>query len=172
MEHQIKRALQDADGMADFLRELEPFVYRVCYHLTGHQQDAEDLAQDALIKVCRHLHTYRGDCAIQSWIYRIILNQQRDSIRKKKNITLVEITETASTTEGFEGSVSMKLVVQDLLHELAGVDRQIFILRFQEDLSLKEIAELLEMKEATVKTRMFRLRDRLREYLKQNDMAT
>lgn len=172
MEHQIKRALQDAEGMADFLRELEPFVYRVCYHLTGHQQDAEDLAQDALLKVCRHLHTYRGDCAIQSWIYRIILNQQRDFIRKKKNVTLVEITETASTTEGFEGSVSMKMVLQELLQELEGVDRQIFILRFQEDLSLKEIAELLEMKEATVKTRLFRMRDRLRVSLKQQDMAT
>lgn len=172
MEHQIKRALQDAEGMADFLRELEPFVYRVCYHLTGHQQDAEDLAQDALLKVCRHLHTYRGDCAIQSWIYRIILNQQRDFIRKKKNVTLVEITETASTTEGFEGSVSMKMVLQELLQELEGVDRQIFILRFQEDLSLKEIAEMLEMKEATVKTRLFRLRDRLRVSLKQQDLAT
>ncbi|MGZ4106578.1 MAG: sigma factor, partial [Tumebacillaceae bacterium] len=36
--------------MTEFLRELEPFVYRVCYHLTGHQHDAEDLAQDALLK--------------------------------------------------------------------------------------------------------------------------
>ncbi|MGZ4163269.1 MAG: RNA polymerase sigma factor [Tumebacillaceae bacterium] len=171
MEHQIKRALQDADAMTEFLRELEPFVYRVCYHLTGHQHDAEDLAQDALLKVCRHLHTYRGDCAIQSWIYRIILNQQRDAVRKKKGVTLVEITETASTTEGFEGSVSLRMVVQELLQELEGVDRQIFILRFQEDMPLKEIAEVLEMKEATVKTRIFRLRDRLREYLKQQDMV-
>ncbi|MGZ4123048.1 MAG: RNA polymerase sigma factor [Tumebacillaceae bacterium] len=171
MEHQIKRALQDADAMTEFLRELEPFVYRVCYHLTGHQHDAEDLAQDALLKVCRHLHTYRGDCALQSWIYRIILNQQRDAVRKKKGVTLVEITETASTTEGFEGSVSLRMVVQELLQELEGVDRQIFILRFQEDMPLKEIAEVLEMKEATVKTRIFRLRDRLREYLKQQDMV-
>jgi RNA polymerase sigma-70 factor (ECF subfamily) len=172
MEHQIKRALQDAEGMADFLRELEPFVYRVCYHLTGHQQDAEDLAQDALLKVCRHLHTYRGDCAIQSWIYRIILNQQRDFIRKKKNVTLVEITETASTTEGFEGSVSMKMVLQELLQELEGVDRQIFILRFHVYLSFNDIADLLFIKYATVKTRLFRMRDRLRVSLKQHDMAT
>ncbi|MGZ6505488.1 MAG: RNA polymerase sigma factor, partial [Tumebacillaceae bacterium] len=108
---------------------------------------------------------------LQSWIYRIILNQQRDAVRKKKGVTLVEITETASTTEGFEGSVSLRMVVQELLQELEGVDRQIFILRFQEDMPLKEIAEVLEMKEATVKTRIFRLRDRLREYLKQQDMV-
>ncbi|ASS76351.1 hypothetical protein CIG75_16270 [Tumebacillus algifaecis] len=165
MEQQIQRALQDASAMTDFLKELEPFVYRVCYHLTGHQHDAEDLAQDSLMKVCRNLHTYRGDCAIQSWVYRIILNTQRDAVRKKKNVTMVELSETASTSEGFENQVNMKMLIQKLLGELTGVDRQIFILRFVQDLPLKEVASLLEMKEATVKTRLFRLRDRLRGHL-------
>ncbi|MFD2171748.1 RNA polymerase sigma factor [Tumebacillus lipolyticus] len=165
MEQQIQRALQDAGAMADFLKELEPFVYRVCYHLTGHQHDAEDLAQESLLKVCRNLHTYRGDCAIQSWVYRIILNTQRDAVRKKKNVTVVELSETASTSDGFENQVGMKMVIQKMLGELTGVDRQIFILRFVQDLPLKEVAVLLEMKEATVKTRLFRLRDRLRGLL-------
>ncbi|WP_157721914.1 RNA polymerase sigma factor [Tumebacillus avium] len=165
MELQIQRALQDAGAMTEFLKELEPFVYRVCYHLTGHQHDAEDLAQDSLMKVCRNLHTYRGDCAIQSWVYRIILNTQRDAVRKKKNVTMVELSETASTSEGFETQVNMKMLIQKMLGELTGVDRQIFILRFVQDLPLKEVASLLEMKEATVKTRLFRLRDRLKGHL-------
>ncbi|KEO83583.1 RNA polymerase sigma factor [Tumebacillus flagellatus] len=166
MEHQIQRALQSAEVMTEFLRDLEPFVYRVSYHLTGHQQDAEDLAQEALLKVCRHLHSYRGDCAFQSWVYRICLNAQRDALRKKKNVTTVEIQESSSTSEGFEGSLSLKLSVQHLLKDLPALDRQIFVLRFEQDLSVKEVAEMLEMKEATVKTRLFRLRDRLREQLR------
>ncbi|MBL0386678.1 sigma-70 family RNA polymerase sigma factor [Tumebacillus sp. ITR2] len=165
MEHQIQRALQSAEAMTEFLRELEPFVYRVSYHLTGHRQDAEDLAQDSLLKVCRNLHSYRGDCAFQSWVYRICLNTQRDAVRKKKNVSLVEIQESSSTSEGFEGTLSLKLSVQKLLKDLPELDRQIFILRFEQDLSVKEVAQMLEMKEATVKTRLFRLRDRLREQL-------
>lgn len=165
VEHQIKRALQSADAMTEFLRELEPFVFRVSYHLTGHRQDAEDLAQEALLKVCRHLHSYRGESALQSWIYRIVMNTQRDSLRKKRHVELVEITESSSTSDGFEGGVSLKLSVQRLLKDLPDLDRQIFLLRFEQDLSVKEVADLLEMKEATVKTRLFRLRDRLRENL-------
>jgi RNA polymerase sigma-70 factor, ECF subfamily len=165
LEAQIKRALQSPDAMTEFLRELEPFVYRVCYHLTGHQQDAEDLAQESIVKVCRNLQTYRGDCALQSWVYRIILNTQRDLIRRQKHMQTVELSETASTSDELEGQVSTKLMVQEMLGELQGVDRQIFILRFLQDLSLKEVAALLEMKESTVKTRLFRLRDRLKENL-------
>jgi RNA polymerase sigma-70 factor (ECF subfamily) len=165
VDQHIQRALQSADAMTEFLRELEPFVYRVSFHLTGHREDAEDLAQEALLKVCRHLHSYRGDCALQSWIYRIVMNAQRDSLRKKKNVNFVEITESSSTSDGFEGGLSLKLSVQNLLKDLPEVDRQIFILRFQQDMSVKEVADLLEMKEATVKTRLFRLRDRLREQL-------
>jgi RNA polymerase sigma-70 factor (ECF subfamily) len=162
MDAQIKRALQNPDAMTEFLRELEPFVYRVCYHLTGHRQDAEDLAQEAIVKVCRNLHTYRGDSALQSWVYRIILNTQRDLIRRQKHMQTVEISETATAADALEGQVSIKLMVQGMLDELSGVDRQIFILRFLQDLSLKEVAALLEMKEATVKTRLFRIRDRLK----------
>jgi RNA polymerase sigma-70 factor, ECF subfamily len=165
VEHQIQRALQSADAMTEFLRELEPFVSRVSYHLTGHRQDAEDLAQDTLVKVCRHLHAYRGDCALQSWIYRIVMNTQRDSLRKKKHVELVEITESSSTSDGFEGGVSLKLSVQRMLKDVPEVDRHIYFLRFAQDMSVKEVADLREMKEATVKTRLFRLRDRLRENL-------
>jgi len=166
VEESIKQALGDAKSMAAFLKEMEPFVYRICYHLTGHRQDAEDLAQESLLKICRSLHTYRGDSALQSWVYRIVLNTQRDAARRKKHQPqAVEITETSSVSEGFEGQVSLKLTVQRLMKDLPDVDRQIFTLRFLQDMPVKDMADLLQMKEATVKSRLLRLRERLREKL-------
>jgi RNA polymerase sigma-70 factor, ECF subfamily len=135
VKQQIKRALQDTAHMTEFLRELEPFVYRVCYHLTCDQPMAESLAERSLLAICRELHTFDGESALQSWVYRIILRIQED-------MTLRERT-SAATPPGV----------------LSGLDRQIYVMRFVLDLPLQEIAALLRMKESTVKSRFMQLRE-------------
>ncbi|HEU4964430.1 MAG TPA: RNA polymerase sigma factor [Bacilli bacterium] len=164
---EIERALDDIDTLTACLRDIEPFVYRVSFQLTGHRQDAEDLGQEALVKICRQLHAFRGESSFQSWVYRIIVNTQRDLWRHKKGVEFVEWQENdqrdAPAAEGPEGQVSHKLALQELLQEVKGVDRQIFFLRFAEDRPVKEMAALLEMKESAVKSRLWRLRDRLKE---------
>lgn len=162
MERQIRQALSSREAMTEFLRQLEPFIYRVCFHLTRHREDAEDLGQEALMKVCRHLHTYRGDCEFQTWVYRIILNTHRNLIRRRKNLQFVELQDTSAQADTFEKSVSMKMAVQEMLTEVDGLDREIFVLRFEKDMAIAEVADVLDMKVPTVKTRLLRLRDKLK----------
>jgi RNA polymerase sigma-70 factor (ECF subfamily) len=164
MDDIVKRALVDEQAMTSLLTELEPFVYRVAYHLTNHQQDAEDIAQDVLYKVCTKLSQYRGDSSLQTWVYALVLNTYRDELRKKK-VRQTEPFDERMATKGFEEAADVRLVWQAMLKELPEADRNILILRFQNDLSVREVAKILNMTEANVKTKVFRLKDRLRNLL-------
>ncbi|MCX7571195.1 sigma-70 family RNA polymerase sigma factor [Tumebacillus sp. DT12] len=161
MDDIVKRALVDEQAMHSLLSELEPFVYRVAYHLTHHQQDAEDIAQDVLYKVCTKLSMYRGDSALQTWVYSLVMNTYRDFLRKKK-VRLTEPLDEGMSSGGFEEAADARMIWQAVLQELPEADRNILILRFQNDLSVREVAEILNMTEANVKTKVFRLKDRLR----------
>lgn len=161
MEEFIKRALVDEQEMTALLQELEPFVYRVSYHLTRHQQDAEDIAQDVLYKICTKLSSYRGDSSLQTWVYSLVMNTYKDFLRKKKSRQFEALPEHAAT-RSFEDDSNSRILLERLLQDLPEIDRHILILRFQNDLSVREVAEIMNMSEANVKTRVFRLKDRLR----------
>jgi RNA polymerase sigma-70 factor (ECF subfamily) len=166
MEEFIKRALVDEQEMTQLLQELEPFVYRVSYHLTRHQQDAEDITQEVLYKICTKLSSYRGDSSLQTWVYSLVMNTYKDHLRKKKNRQFEALPEHAAT-RSFEDSTNNRIQLERLLQDLPEIDRHILILRFQNDLPVREVAEIMKISESNVKTRVFRLKDRLRSlYLK------
>jgi RNA polymerase sigma-70 factor (ECF subfamily) len=161
LEEYLKRALVDEEAMTTVLRELEPFVYRVSYHLTQHQQDAEDLAQDVLYKICTKLQLFRGESSLQTWVYSMVMNTYKDHLRKKKTRHYDPLPEQAAT-RSFEEASNTRILLERMLRDLPEIDRQILILRFQNDLSVREVAEIMRISEANVKTRVFRLRDRFR----------
>ncbi|GAX89203.1 RNA polymerase sigma factor [Effusibacillus lacus] len=170
MEEFIKRALVDEEAMTTLLQELEPFVFRVSYHLTRHQQDAEDIAQDVLYKICTKLSSYRGDSSLQTWVYSLVMNTYKDFLRKKKFTQFEELPEHAAT-RSFEDSSNSRILLERLLQDLPEIDRHILILRFQNDLSVREVADIMNISEANVKTRVFRLKDRLRALFLQGGEA-
>lgn len=170
MDELIKRALTDEETMILLLRELEPFVYRVSYHLTRHQQDAEDIAQETMYKICTKLQLYRGDSSLQTWVYSLVMNTYKDFLRKKKNRQFEPLSEFAASSS-FENTSDTKIMFDKLLEDLPEIDRQIVILRFQNDLSVREVAEIMNISESNVKTRVFRLKDRLRMVVLQGGEA-
>ncbi|TCP58268.1 RNA polymerase sigma-70 factor (ECF subfamily) [Tumebacillus sp. BK434] len=161
MDEIVKRALYDADAMSDLLDELEPFVFKVSFSLTRHQQDAEDLAQDVLYKICTKLSKFRGDSSLQTWVYSLIMNAYRDALRKKK-IRQTEPLPDQTPVSSFEKAADARLMLEAALKGLPETDRNILILRFQNDLSVREVAEIMNLSESNVKTRVFRIKDRLR----------
>ncbi|ASS74312.1 hypothetical protein CIG75_04460 [Tumebacillus algifaecis] len=161
MDEIVKRALYDADAMSDLLDELEPFVFKVSFSLTRHQQDAEDLAQDVLYKICTKLSKFRGDSSLQTWVYSLLMNAYKDSLRKKK-IRMTEPLPEHTPVSSFEAAADARMMLEEALRGLPETDRNILILRFQNDLSVREVAEIMNLSESNVKTRVFRIKDRLR----------
>lgn len=161
VEDIIKQALVDEQEMTELLKDLEPFVYRAAFHLTRHQQDAEDIAQDVLYKICTKLNMFRGDSSLQTWVYSLVMNTYRDWLRKKKIRQTEELSEHTATRT-FEDQADARILLEKMLADLPEIDRNILILRFQNDLSVREVAEVMNLSESNVKTKVFRLKDRLR----------
>jgi RNA polymerase sigma-70 factor (ECF subfamily) len=175
-------ALRSGDK-AEFARLVETYsgvIYRLALKMLQDPQDAEDVLQETFIKAYRHLPRFDGRSSLSTWLYRIATNESLMLLRKRKNIT-VSIDEPIETADqeqvpkqivdwccmpeeelmSTEARAYMSQAVEELPHSM----RVVFLLRDIEGLSTRETAEVLDLSEAAVKTRLSRARMRLRELL-------
>jgi RNA polymerase sigma-70 factor (ECF subfamily) len=167
----------------EFLDKHAAMVYNLAYRLTGNRADAEDLAQDALLRAVRALPGFRGDSLASTWAYRITVNAWKNRVRSEKRrkfwktVTLGLIpgddeddrTIDAPANEppldaGLEKS-ERSAAVQKALMSLDDDDRAIVVLREIEDRSYDEIGQALGLAQGTVKSRLFRARAKLKTLL-------
>lgn len=168
----------------EFLEKHSELVYNLAYRLTGNQSDAEDLAQDALIRCLKALKNFRGDSALSTWAYRITVNAWKNRVRAEKSRGFWktvsfgmlggerEDDEPEWEPKGNDKPLDEDLekqgeagVVQKALLQLDADDRAIVVLREIEEKSYGEIAQALELPEGTVKSRLFRARAKLKTIL-------
>ncbi len=154
-------------------------IYYLSLDLTGNHHDAEDLSQEVFIKAYRSLKDFRGEAKFNSWLYRITVNTCISQRRKKSvaAMTLQEDFDSDSTPQYFSKSESiqnpersaeaglMQLHIENALQQLTPRERSVFVLRNYNDMSLKEIAQILKIKEGTVKSMLFRAIQRLQKKL-------
>lgn len=175
-------ALQAGDR-AEFARMVDEhygIVYRLGLRMLNNPQDAEDILQETFIKAFRHLKSFDGRSKLSTWLYRIATNEALMFLRRKQPY-LVSIEEP-SETEAEESeplqivdwccipedellSAEARLHLDEAVSQLPHSLRVVFILREIEGLSTKETADILELSETAVKTRLSRARLRLREDL-------
>ena len=154
-------------------------VYRLAYHLTGNQHDAEDLTQDVFIRVFNSLSKYKPG-TFEGWLHRITTNLFLDRMRRKKRIRfdfLADDDATVATGDSFdrhersgqpEDAFDMSNLGDDIvaaLGALAPEYRAAVVLSDIEGLSYEEIAATLGVKMGTVRSRISRARAKLRDSL-------
>ena len=81
----------DAGAFEELVRPLEERIWRICWHYTGEREASADCGQETMIRLWRGLKNYRGDCAFETWAYRIAANCCLDWLRKKKRDRSVSI---------------------------------------------------------------------------------
>ena len=175
----IDRAKQgDLQAFRELFENSKRTVYRLAYDMTGNRHDAEDLSQDVFVKAYRSLPGFRGDAKWSTWLHRITVNTCLDHRKSSKpnsmefNDEIEHHTHTA-TPEHHETILPDRAVqstmiqqhIQRALDCLTPRQRSVFVLRHYNDLSLKQIAETLEVAEGTVKTLLFRAVQRLQKEL-------
>jgi RNA polymerase sigma-70 factor (ECF subfamily) len=143
-------------------------VYRVALHLTSRREDAEDVCQEVFLYLHEHLQDFRGEAALFTWIYRITRSAAFRLGRKKNPGLLPEGRETAdpSSPELPSETREKKEAIRRAFARLPENPREVATLHLVEGLPLKEIAELLEAPEGTVRWWMYRAREILRDELK------
>ena len=172
----LRRAQRgDPEAFGRLMEPLEQLVWRVCWHYTGDREASSDCGQEAMIRIWRALDSYRGDCAFESWVYRIAANCCMDWLRKKKRDRSVSMEpmrdqgfDPADTSPGTEAQVIAKDERHRLREAIALLpedQREALVLTQLERVSYEEAARMLDVSEGTVKSRVNRAKARLKEIL-------
>lgn len=143
-------------------------VYHRCLSLLGSSDEARDASHDIFIKVYLQLSKYNHQAAFGTWLYAICYNFCIDSLRKKKRFRLSEIDDRVleDTLAESDHDDLMQIKVQELrrvLSQLKPEDRSLLLMKYQDDLPVVQIGELLQLGESAVKMRLKRARQRALE---------
>jgi len=165
----------DPEAFERLMEPLEQLVWRVCWHYTGSREAAEDCGQEAMIRIWRNMANYRGECALESWVYRIAANCCMDWLRKKKrdqSVSMEPLAEQgfdpADDAPGTEEQVIAKDERQRLREAIAHLpedQQEALILTQLEKVPYEEAAQALGVSEGTVKSRVNRAKARLKEII-------
>jgi len=149
-------------------------IKRLIFTYVKNESDTEDVTQEVFLTIYQKLHTYKGESSLKSWLYSIAINKCKDHLRSwkyKSEKLLVRLMETShiwNITRDKENPINLVVKQNDseeLLNQLMNLPvkyREILILYYFKELSTKEIAYTLDIKEATIRTRLIRGRDRLK----------
>lgn len=179
----IERIKADDEDAWDVLMQRHASKsFQVAYGVLGHWNDAEEVVQDAFVRVYRALPGFRGDSEFSTWLYRIVVNQARNKYRwnRRRNVSQhFSIDEEIDPygTGGFSRELrdDSKGPVDELMFRewesevsremaaLPSINREALLLRNVHNLSYEQIAEILDCKLGTVKSRIARARDELRK---------
>jgi RNA polymerase sigma-70 factor (ECF subfamily) len=147
-------------------------AYNVAYGFVSDHDDAQDVAQEAFVRVYQSIGTFRGDAVFSTWLYKIVMNLSLNRIRQRKSKAHreVELTDrmidaTPDRQAPAEEQQEMRLRLERALHELPTLQRATVILRHINGLSTKQVSGILAVSEGTVKTHLFRGLKRMRAVL-------
>ena len=175
-------ALQRRDR-AEFARLVEAYsalIYRLALKMLNNPQDAEDILQETFIKAFNHLSEFDGRSSPATWLYRIATNEALMTLRKKhpEMVSVEEpLADAAMSQEPLQIldwcclpeedylTAEGRTALDQAIDQLPGSLRIVFVLRDIGELSTRETAEILNLSEMAVKTRLSRARLRLRELL-------
>jgi RNA polymerase sigma-70 factor, ECF subfamily len=183
-EPELIRAAQRGDQRAfeQLVRLYDQNVLRLALNLLRSPEDANDIYQEAFLRVYKNLHSFRFDCSFHTWLYRIVTNLCLDALRKRR--VRREETTVVETSEGFldrmdtleearaDGNPQRQLMsrqlgkkIQEVLSGLTPRERAVFEMRHYQGLRLRTIGDMLGTSEEAAKNCLFRATQKMRAAL-------
>lgn len=168
----------EPEAFDELVRRYETKIYTLAYRFTGNHADAGDLAQETFIRVYQSLSSFRGDSSFATWLYRVASNVCRDELRRqqrRKKVSLDEMLQQPSGPALYSAEESpqealekaeIRELVQGCLDELSEEHRLILVMREIQGLSYEEMADTLDCNLGTVKSRLSRARQALKQRMK------
>jgi RNA polymerase sigma-70 factor (ECF subfamily) len=177
----IRRARDgDSAAMNHLVEAHYKQAYNLAYHLSGNYDEANDIAQEAFIRVFNSLTSFRGDAGFSTWLYRIVTNVFLDERKKQKvrahssleeyleledNTVTRQIEDPSPGPEQLVEQSERNSVVGDAVRSLPEIQRAMIAMYHFQSLSYEEIAEVLNLPIGTVKSRLNRARLALKNKL-------
>ena len=183
-DSELAQAIASGDQAAfrALMRKYNRLLYRTARSILKDETDAEDALQNAYLLVYRGISKFRGDAGLSTWLVRVVINEALGCLRKRSRSAHVinldgrelDAAVQAEADANFEKverpedglmRADAQQLIQARVDELPLTYRAVFVLRALEELSVTETAEALQIPEATVRTRFYRARARLKESL-------
>lgn len=185
-EQQLVRAVVKGDhhALGQLLEQMQPRLFNVCLRMLGNRDDAAEVTQQAMLKIIEHVHDFRQQASVSTWMIRIAMNLSISQLRKRKVRQASSLDQTWPSSSGSgdqssalrdqledrrepepSQSVQQKEMLVHLQTALAGLEedfRSVVVLRDIEEMDYQQIAEVLSLPVGTVKSRLFRGRLALR----------
>lgn len=170
------------EAFEELVRQYEKPVYNLALRMVRNPEDAQDLAQEAFLRAWRGLGQFQFESAFSTWLYRLTSNVCIDFLRRQKKQVQSSLTVCDEEEQARELSVpdpaplpeeraianEQRALVRQAMDQLETEHRQILTLRVIQGLSYQEIGQILELKEGTVKSRLARAREKIRQQLERN----
>ncbi len=184
-EHELIREAQQGSRTAfdALVRQYDQAVLRLALHLTGSEQDAQDVHQEAFLKAYRYIGNFRFECSFYTWLYRIVTNLCLDHLRRRKSrredqavmidasgepIDMLSNVSDDRSMANPDRELERKFLgekIQAALDTLTPRERMVFELKHYQGLKLRTIGEMLNTTEETAKNTLFRATKKLRANL-------
>jgi len=170
--HVLAARFQEGDATAfdDIVAAYQERMLRLAYRLLGWSPDAEDVVQEVFISALEHLDGFRGEARLSTWLTALTVNRCR-SHRRRQLLRLRGLTRLASSIRNVadprrsDQSSETADQVRCAVQRLSAKCREVVVLRYFEELSVKEISEILHIPVNTVEARLSRARRKLKEDL-------
>lgn len=155
----------NAEAYGELVRKYNPYFYKIAFLYVRNEDDALEIVQDSVFQGFLKIRFLRNPAYFTTWMTRIILNKSARLVNKRKRmVDYDEERERESHSEHLEERMDL----MNAIHKLPKKYKDVIILKYFYDLSVKEIAVREHMPENTVKSYLARARARLKETLKEN----
>jgi len=164
------------DSFESIIDEYKNKVYSTAYSFTRNSHDAEDLSQEIFLLVYQNLPAFQFNSKFSTWVYTVAINRCLMYKRKEKRRSTIakvmpltdEVSQNYSDGQGAETDVianDTRGILYEALNNIGSKYAAVMILKYMQDLSVKEIGRILSLPEKTVETQLYRARSKLKDNL-------
>lgn len=183
----------DRAALGRLLEQHQNRLFSIALRMVSNRDDAAEVTQDAMLKIIQHMDTFRNEAQISTWMTRIVMNQAITRLRRRKLRDHASLDSSRAIHSDSDQASSLRQILEDprepephdrvqdsemvdqLLSAIDRLDtdfRAVLVLRDLEQMDYQQIAETLEIKVGTVKSRLFRARLALRQEMQKIAPAT
>lgn len=172
MEELIKKAQKgDKNAFTDIILQIRNDLYKIAKTRISSDDDIEDLIQDTMIETYKHIKKLREPEKFKMWVIKILVNKCNKLYKKKyrKDISIDEYNMENYIILNSQKDIEDDLNFYYLIKKLKYEERIVLILHYMEQYSVKDISKILRINENTVKTHLFRARERIKKDLNEKE---
>jgi RNA polymerase sigma-70 factor (ECF subfamily) len=162
-----------------YMELVTPFrerLFRKAKSMVKDDDDADDIVQDALIAGYKSIVNFRAEAGVYTWLYRIVINKSKDLLTKRKRMVEKSIDDNEQQFVDERPGFEKKLELSDessylikKINQLDNIYKEVIDLRYFEEMSYADIADLLECNVGTVKSRLFKAKEILKHMILQDE---